>query len=139
MEDLRRWGELRSTQLSVSVPLARAAWAHVVRGPVASEKPVHEAHGVRVVQHLSARLLAETRLHLAQGLRDPAGSREDADQLALLVGDGEFPEGTGPAPRDHHDVTAPDVHQLAPHETEAREDQDVVLAVWRPKHIDVLA
>lgn len=69
---------------------------------------------------------------------DAAGPHEDADQLSLIISDGELAERAGVSADDDNDVGATDVDDLSSHEPAARINYDIVAFERRMILIDVL-
>jgi len=99
----------------------------------------HQSTWLIVVHDASTGLLLARRQDAGDQTADPAGARQNADELAFVVGNRKFAQCAAAAPDERHDVGTANVDDLAPHQTTAGEDQDVVIGRGRLVLVGVLA
>src|SRR5262249_15342614 len=63
----------------------------------------------------------------------PAGSTENSDHLVLIVGDGEFIEGSHASADKDQSGACPDIEEVSAFEPQSRVDDQIVVGEWHPQ------
>src|SRR5207245_1476902 len=87
---------------------------------------------------LGASVLVNDLDQLRQDRRDAARALENADELALVVGDGELAERARAAAHDDDDVARADVGDFPTHQAAAGVDDDVEIGPGTAVLVQVL-